>query len=429
MAGLHSKRRGRRGVLLGTSILGLGSVAGILAASASSGSTGALSLVLQPNHADAVSGMPKGPAAVGWESSNWSGYAETSSAPYTSVSGQWTVPTVTGPSGSYSAAWIGIDGFNNDSLIQTGTEQDYSGGSGQYSAWWTTSSKNFEEQTITTGCSTSAAPQSGAASDVATTRSVIKIAAPHDPPARNSASPSASTGSASNITSSGATLNGTVNPNGAATDYYFEYGTSAAYGSETTPVSAGSGKRAIAASADLTDLSASTTYYFQLVAYNSRVTVDGGGSSFLTTSGNGGSSGGSSCGTVKPGDTMTATIAETNTSTSTWTISLTDTTQGWTFSNSVTYTGPRSSAEWIVEAPSLCSGSRCTIATLADYGSTIFEPDSVNVGSDNAGLVSSEGGEIVNSSGQVVSVPSNPNTEGDGFAIAYGSTAPSPPSS
>jgi hypothetical protein len=31
---------------------------------------------------------------------------------------------------------VGIDGFNNSSLIQTGTESDYYSGSAHYDAWW-----------------------------------------------------------------------------------------------------------------------------------------------------------------------------------------------------------------------------------------------------------------------------------------------------
>lgn len=427
MADLDLRRRARRGVLWGVGVLGLGGLTALLAAGAPSGA-GALSLVLRPDHS--VLSAPKGsdPAAVGWESSNWSGYAETSSAPYTSVSGQWTVPTVTGPNGSYSAAWIGIDGFTNDSLIQTGTEQDYSGGSGRYSAWWTTSSQNFAEQTITTGCTSNAAQQSGVTSDAAATRSVTTLAAAREAPSRTSA-PSASTGSASNVTSSGATLNGTVNPNGTATYYYFEYGTSPGYGATTAEVYAGSGKSAIAVSANLTGLSASTTYYFQLVAFNVRFTAYGGGSSFATSA-NSGSSGGSSCGTVAPGDVMTATISDTSPSTSTWTITIADTSSshGWTFTKTVTYTGAGASAEWILEAPSLCNGSRCTVATLANYGSTDFDLGTVN-NDANPDLTASESGEIVNSRGQVLSIPSAPDSDTDGFAMAYGSTAPSPPSS
>jgi len=51
-----------------------------------------------------------------------------------------------------------------------------------------------------------------------------------------------------------ATVNGTVNPNGNATAYWFEYGTSLSYGSSTDVQSAGSGSEAISASSSLTGL-------------------------------------------------------------------------------------------------------------------------------------------------------------------------------
>jgi hypothetical protein len=70
-----------------------------------------------------------------WAASNWSGYAETGT--YTGVSATWTVPTVTSStSATYSSAWIGVDGFNNSDLIQTGTEEDYYSGAAHYNAWW-----------------------------------------------------------------------------------------------------------------------------------------------------------------------------------------------------------------------------------------------------------------------------------------------------
>jgi len=70
------------------------------------------------------------------ETTNWSGYVATG-AQFTGVSGTWVVPAVQ-PSDSTqaSATWIGIDGFSNDSLIQTGTEQITSGGSTAYDAWY-----------------------------------------------------------------------------------------------------------------------------------------------------------------------------------------------------------------------------------------------------------------------------------------------------
>lgn len=91
------------------------------------------------HHGTGSNGKPGGGGSTptfGWESSNWSGYAVTGNT-YNSITGNWTVPAVQ-PSGKpqYSSTWIGIDGFNNSNLIQTGTEQDTSGGATQYYAWW-----------------------------------------------------------------------------------------------------------------------------------------------------------------------------------------------------------------------------------------------------------------------------------------------------
>ena len=70
---------------------------------------------------------------------NWAGEVEptTSTAPFVSVSGSWVVPSVSGPGTTFSATWVGIDGWSNADLIQTGTTQYVShGGSGSYYAWW-----------------------------------------------------------------------------------------------------------------------------------------------------------------------------------------------------------------------------------------------------------------------------------------------------
>ena len=73
--------------------------------------------------------------SAGWSASNWSGYAKSGS--YSSATAQWVVPSVSPTKGSsYSSAWVGIDGFTNSNLIQTGTESDYYNGSAHYNAWW-----------------------------------------------------------------------------------------------------------------------------------------------------------------------------------------------------------------------------------------------------------------------------------------------------
>jgi Peptidase A4 family len=54
-----------------------------------------------------------------------------------SVTGQWTVTAVArSRKATYSSEWVGIDGYSNSSLIQTGTESDYYNGSAHYYAWW-----------------------------------------------------------------------------------------------------------------------------------------------------------------------------------------------------------------------------------------------------------------------------------------------------
>ncbi len=72
-------------------------------------------------------------------STNWSGYAQapTSAGPYKAVMSTWKVAAVTEPkSGNqYSSDWVGIDGFNNSTLVQCGTESDNIGGKAVYDAW------------------------------------------------------------------------------------------------------------------------------------------------------------------------------------------------------------------------------------------------------------------------------------------------------
>jgi len=91
-------------------------------------------------HHPRVTAKPPGGGGVSpsalWASSNWSGYAKTG-GPFTAATGKWTVPSVTATrKASYSSSWVGIDGFNNNNLIQTGTESDWYQGSAHYYAWW-----------------------------------------------------------------------------------------------------------------------------------------------------------------------------------------------------------------------------------------------------------------------------------------------------
>jgi hypothetical protein len=251
--------------------LSLGIMAGLACASA------AFSPTLASTHVRFH--HPRNPAkpvsSAGWAATNWSGYAVArSGVTYSSVTGQWVVPAVSATKrATYSSNWIGIDGFNNSNLIQTGSEQDYYNGSGHYNAWW-----------------------------------------------------------------------------------------------EILP------------------------------AAETRIASI----------------------TVHPGDTMTASIKQG--SGGSWTISISDTNTGQSFTTNQTYTGPQTSAEWIEEAPTV--GGR--VARLANYGHATFDPGTDNGG--NPGLGPSDGGVMIQN-GVQVSTPSNPDTDTDGFTMAYGSSTPSPPPS
>ncbi|KAF2966380.1 hypothetical protein GQX73_g7179 [Xylaria multiplex] len=74
-------------------------------------------------------------------SSNWAGAAIVTSG-VTEVSGTFTVPKPSIPSGGSSnteycgAAWVGIDGYSNSALIQTGVLWCVQGSSYEYEAWY-----------------------------------------------------------------------------------------------------------------------------------------------------------------------------------------------------------------------------------------------------------------------------------------------------
>jgi hypothetical protein len=83
------------------------------------------------------------------------------------------------------------------------------------------------------------------------------------------------TNSATNITCSGATLNGSVNPNGLATSWHFEWGSTVSYGNSTPTVSAGAGSAIVMVNAPVTGLTGGTTYHYRVVAVNNDGTSNG----------------------------------------------------------------------------------------------------------------------------------------------------------
>jgi hypothetical protein len=76
------------------------------------------------------------PAA--WGSPNWSGYF-VGGGPFTAVTGTFNVPMLTPAAGeTLTSAWVGIDGADNDSLIQAGIAEQFDPTTGKVygHAWW-----------------------------------------------------------------------------------------------------------------------------------------------------------------------------------------------------------------------------------------------------------------------------------------------------
>jgi hypothetical protein len=94
--------------------------------------------------------------------------------------------------------------------------------------------------------------------------------------------PEASTSAPSEVQETQAKLNGSVNPRGTDTHYYFQYGPTTGYGSATSEVDAGSGRSAVPASSTVTGLEPAATYHYRLVATSAGGTVYGSDQSFTT---------------------------------------------------------------------------------------------------------------------------------------------------
>ena len=101
--------------------------------------------------------------------------------------------------------------------------------------------------------------------------------------ARAAGPPVVVTGAASALGSASVTIVGTVNPNGIATTWVVEYGTTTSYGSATPPVSASSGTTPVDVSASLSGLAAGTTYHYRVAGTNTAGTTNGTDGSFTTT--------------------------------------------------------------------------------------------------------------------------------------------------
>ncbi|HET9102365.1 MAG TPA: fibronectin type III domain-containing protein [Solirubrobacteraceae bacterium] len=95
--------------------------------------------------------------------------------------------------------------------------------------------------------------------------------------------PSVTAESASAIGNFSATLTATIDPNGSATGYVFQYGTTSAYGLSTKSHTLKGGTKPVAVHVTVTGLTPGTVYHFHVAALNGAGTTSGQDRTFTTT--------------------------------------------------------------------------------------------------------------------------------------------------
>jgi len=103
---------------------------------------------------------------------------------------------------------------------------------------------------------------------------------------------------------------------------------------------------------------------------------------------------------ISPGDHMAANIHQT--SPGLFSLTLTDSTKGWTFASNFAYSGLLTSAEWIMERPLICTINGCgVLPTLANFTSIPFSA-MTETGSSSSGL---QAADMINDAGQITAFP------------------------
>ena len=132
---------------------------------------------------------------------------------------------------------------------------------------------------------------------------------------------------------------------------------------------------------------------------------------------------------ISPGQVISAAV--TWVSGSTFSVALTDVTTSSTFSTTGSVSSAaRSSAEWIVERPEVCSGFRCQLATLSNFGTANFGDDYTSVSGTSYATVNGVTGPVssftwhainmVSSFGGALDTTSGLSSDGTSFTVTYG---------
>jgi hypothetical protein len=96
------------------------------------------------------------------------------------------------------------------------------------------------------------------------------------------AAPTVTTGANAGVTYQSATLFGTVDPHGASTEVYFQYGPTNKYGAQSAPTQLPAGAKAVEVSIAIAGLAAGTTYHYRFVATNATGTALGADRTLVT---------------------------------------------------------------------------------------------------------------------------------------------------
>ena len=95
--------------------------------------------------------------------------------------------------------------------------------------------------------------------------------------------PGVSTGPATQVGKNGATLTAVVSPNKQATTYYFQYGPSTSYGSQTLAAAVPAGTASVTVTASIQGLEAQTIFHYRIVALHGNTTPQpGADATFMT---------------------------------------------------------------------------------------------------------------------------------------------------
>ncbi len=240
--------------------------------------------------------------------------------------------------------------------------------------------------------------------------------------------PAVTTDAATSITSTGATLNGTVNPEGGATTYSFVYGRNPTLNSGTTTTtaqSAGSGTNPEAETAAISGLTPDKKYYFELQSTNAAGTTDGTIFNFTTLA------------VPKPGATTDAATSITSTAA---TLNASVDPEGSTATYSFVYgTNPTlSSGTTTTTAQSAGSGTNAEAETVAISALTpdteyYFEVQATNAGGTTDGTVlnfttsavpmpgaTTDAATSITSTGAMLNASVNPEGSTATYSFVYG---------